>query len=184
MGKILMLCLGISLLAIDTLLAQENQVESKSTVDVNRGFIVNVGEKAPGGILLELTNGEKLTLESLRGKVVLLQFTASWCVVCRKEMPHLEKEVWQVYKDRGLVLIGIDRDEPIDTVRQFASKMKVTYPLALDPGAAIFHKFASRDAGVTRNVLIDRNGNISFLTRLFDMQEFEQLKQKISELLN
>jgi len=61
--------------------------------------------------------------------------------------------------------------------------MKITYPLALDPGAEIFGLFAQKEAGVTRNVIIDRKGKIIFLTRLFEQEEFNKMKQLIfSEL--
>ena len=98
-------------------------------------------------------------------------------------MPHLEKEVWLPLKDKGLILIGIDRDEPLEIVQKFKEKTGVTYPLALDPGADHFSKFAHKDAGVTRNIVIDKGGNIAFLTRLFDEDEFEAMKEKIRSLL-
>ena len=118
-------------------------------------------------------------LSDLRGDVVMLQFTASWCGVCRKEMPFIEDEIWLPGKDTGLKLIGIDRDEPLETVRSFKKKMKISYPLALDPGADIFGLFAEKKAGVTRNVIIDREGKIIFLTRLFERQEFNEMKKVI-----
>ena len=133
----------------------------------SRGYIVNIGDIAPN-FTMEYTTGEKVTLADLRGKVVVLQFTASWCSVCRKEMPHLEKDVWQQFKEQGLVLVGVDRDEPIETVIQFQKEMGTTYPLALDPGAEIFGLFADKNSGVTRNVVIDQQGKIVFLTRLFE----------------
>ncbi len=147
----------------------------------DRGYIVKVGDKAPTDFKLQLTNGTTTSLKELKGKVVLLQFTASWCSVCRKEMPHLENEIWKTYKDKGLVFIGVDRDEPMDTVKNFAAEMNISYPLALDPGANIFGKFANKEAGVTRNVLIGRDGKIVFLTRLYDDKEFAVLKQKVAE---
>jgi len=61
--------------------------------------------------------------------------------------------------------------------------MKVSYPLALDPGANIFGVFADKKSGVTRNVIIDKKGKIVFLTRLFEPKEFEAMKAKINELL-
>lgn len=149
-----------------------------------RGYIVKVGDLAPVDFELVLHTGETTTLEALRGQVVVLQFTASWCVVCRKEMPHLEKDVHQGYKDKGVVLIGVDRDEPLDVVGKFASDMAITYPLALDPDADIFGRFADKKAGVTRNVVIDQEGKIAFLTRLYDEEEYAQMVAVIDSLVS
>ena len=147
------------------------------------GYIVRVGETAPD-FDMELTDGRKVKLSSLRGKVVMLQFTASWCGVCRKEMPFIEKDIWLKHKDnKDFALFGIDRDEPLETVKAFAEKTGVTYPLALDPGADIFAKYADRKAGITRNVLIDKNGKIVMLTRLYNEEEFAALCKKIDEML-
>ena len=148
----------------------------------DRGYIVKVGEKIPDSIIVKLTDGTVVNVNQLKGNIVLLQFTASWCSVCIKEMPHLENEIWKQYKDKGLVLIGIDRDEPLKKVLDFKNKLKITYPLALDPDADIFAKFAHKEAGVTRNVLIDKEGTIIYLTRLYDEAEFNGLKKKIAEV--
>ena len=147
-----------------------------------RGYIVSVGDMAPD-FTMEYTTGEKVTLSDLRDKIVVLQFTASWCSVCILEMPHLEKDVWQAFKDKGVILIGVDRDEPLETVVQFQKEMKTTYPLALDPGADIFGLFADKKSGVTRNIVIDQNGKIVFLTRLFEEQEYKEMIQVIKKLI-
>ena len=77
-------------------------VEADST-----GYIVRVGETAPD-FTITLTDGKQVSLSSLRGKVVMLQFTASWCGVCRKEMPFIEKDIWLKHKDNtDFALIGI-----------------------------------------------------------------------------
>ena len=163
----------IPLLAFLSSLAQQD----------NRGYLVRVGQRAPDDFTINLINGTTVSLKALRGKTVMLQFTASWCSVCRREIPHIEKEIWKRYQDKQFVLIGIDRDEPLDTVIAYHRMMKVSYPFALDPGALIFSRFASKDAGVTRNVLIDSSGRIVFLTRLYDPGEFRQLKAKIAQLM-
>jgi peroxiredoxin len=98
-------------------------------------------------------------------------------------MPFIERDIWSPYKDKGLVLIGIDHDEPLDTVMNFAEETKITYPLALDPEAKEFQKFAHKEAGVTRNVIIDKNGKIVFLTRLFEEEEFNSMVVVIADLL-
>jgi peroxiredoxin len=161
--------------------AQSHKADS-SKLNENRGYIVNIGDE-PGNIKFNLTDGSTLNLHDLRDKIVVLQFTASWCSVCRKEMPHLESELWQRFKDKGLILIGIDFDEPLDKVLAFKKQMKTSYPMALDPDALIFQEFAHKRAGVTRNVVIDKNGKIVYLTRLYDRNEFEGMIKKIEELL-
>ena len=148
-----------------------------------RGYIVKVGDESPD-FKMQLIDGKTITKKDLKGKVVVLQFTASWCSVCRKEMPHLEKDVWQKFKIKDFILIGVDRDEPLDVVQEFAKEIKVTYPMALDPGADIFALFAAREAGVTRNIVIDQTGKIVFLTRLFEEKEFKAMIAKIDALLN
>lgn len=157
---------------------------NNSAVQVDStGYIVKVGEMAPD-FTVTLTDGKQVNLSTLRGKVVMLQFTASWCGVCRKEMPFIEKDIWLKHKNNpNFALIGIDRDEPLDKVLAFAKATGVTYPLGLDPGADIFAKYALRDSGITRNVLIDRDGKIVKLTRLYNEEEFTSLVQKIDEML-
>lgn len=158
-------------------------VSSQETVVYEEGYLVKVGDMAPDFVIQE-AGGKTYKLSSLRGKVVMLQFTASWCSVCRKEMPFIEEEIWKPGKTRGLVLVGIDRDEPVETVVKFSKDIAVSYPLALDPGADIFGLFAEKSAGVTRNVIIDRNGKIIFLTRLFEREEFDNMKKVIFDELN
>ena len=170
--------------------SEEKAVESKVAIveagthePDSVGYIVRVGDIAPE-MEMELTDGQKVKLSDLRGKVVMLQFTASWCGVCRKEMPFIESDIWQKHKaNPNFALYGIDRDEPVETVKAFAEKTGVTYPLALDPGADHFAKYADRKAGITRNVLIDKEGKIVMLTRLFNEEEFSSLCKKIDEML-
>ena len=149
----------------------------------NRGYIVSVGDDSPN-FVLNFPNGTQISLADLKGQVTMLQFTASWCHVCREEMPHIEKEIWKVYKNMGLNVIGIDRDEPADVITKFAKEVKVTYPIALDPGANIFALFADRNSGVTRNIILGPDGKIVFLTRLFEIQEFDDMKRVIHNLLD
>ena len=153
------------------------------TQNDDRGYIVKVGDKAPD-ITITYTDGTRKKLSDFRGKIVMLQFTASWCGVCRKEMPFIEKDIWQKHKDNAsFALYGIDRDEPLERVKAFAKQTGVTYPLGLDPGADIFAKYAERNAGITRNVLIDKEGKIVMMTRLYNEEEFASLCKKIDELL-
>ncbi|NOZ45561.1 MAG: TlpA family protein disulfide reductase [Chlorobi bacterium] len=156
---------------------------SDNNNEINRGYIVNVGDLAPD-FTINTIDGESKKLSDYKGKVVMLQFTASWCSVCRKEMPFIEKEIWQVYRNEDFVLYGIDRDEPLKKVKKFSKKMKITYPLALDPNADIFGLYANKKAGVTRNVIINKEGKIVYLTRLFNRKEFDEMKNVVEKLLS
>lgn len=106
--------------------------KAQDVVADSTGYIVKVGEMAPD-FTVKLTDGKSITLSELRGKVVMLQFTASWCGVCRKEMPFIEKDIWLKHKSNpDFMLIGIDRDEPLEKVIAFGKSTGVTYPLGLD----------------------------------------------------
>ena len=146
------------------------------------GFYIKVGDPSPD-FTLQLINGDTISLSDLKGTVTLLQFTASWCSVCRQEMPHIEEKIWQELSCEQLMVIGVDRDEPLETVQKFADDMNITYPMALDPGADIFGLFADKNSGVTRNVIIDKNGTIVHLTRLFEMNEFLEMVEVIKREL-
>ena len=169
------------LLTVFALFCLNGAAQQRKPDDV--GYIVRVGDMAPDFETVTIA-GNTVKLSALKGKVVMLQFTASWCGVCRKEMPFIEKDIWQKHKNNDdFVLLGIDRDEPKERVAAFAKQTKVTYDLGLDPGADIFARYADRKSGITRNVLIDKTGKIVMLTRLFNEEEFSNLCKTIDELL-
>lgn len=95
-------------------------------------------------------------------------------------MPHLESEVWQGGK--GILVLGVDLDEPVEKVERFADQTGITYPIAPDPGGAVFSSIAAPKSGVTRNVVVNASGRIVMLTRLFDAEEFEDMKAMIAGL--
>ena len=133
-------------------------VKAQQVTPDNAGYIVKVGDMAPD-FEMELTDGQKVKLSDLRGKVVMLQFTASWCGVCRKEMPFIEKDIWLKHKDnKAFALFGVDRDEPLETVVAFAKRTGVTYPLALDPGLHVsLHPFPTNFVLLFESALTQRS---------------------------
>ena len=150
--------------------------------ETNRGYKIKIGDQLPD-LEMEMRNGEVWNNEKLNGKVVVLQFTGSWCSVCRREMPALEEQVWQQFKDEEFLLIGIDTKEAKEKVDVFIEKMGVTYPIAYDPEGKIFSDFTLEGAGVTRNIVVNKNGEIIFLTRLYEEKEFNLMIQKIKSLI-
>ena len=146
-------------------------------------YIVKVGDVAPD-FTLQMTDGSTFTLSQQRGKVVMLQFTAGWCGICREEMPHIERDIWLPNKDnKDFVLVGIDREEELEDILPFIEGVGTTYPIAMDTNADVFAQYALRNSGITRNVLIDRDGKIVMLTRKFKSEEFAALVEKINTLL-
>ena len=104
--------MSLMMLVCACLLSQPMQAQKKEVTPDDAGYIVKVGDMAPD-FEMELTNGQKVKLSDLRGKVVMLQFTASWCGVCRKEMPFIEKDrsrpsAWQ----KPLLYQAAHRDLP------------------------------------------------------------------------
>ena len=157
--------------------------QTDSSAGDERGYIVKVGDMVPD-FTMNLLDGSTLRMGDLRGKIVMLQFTASWCGVCRKEMPFIEKDIWQQHRSNPkFALIGIDKDEKADVVSRFVQSVGVSYPMALDHQSAIFKLFAHEKAGVTRNVIVGEDGRIVMLTRLFNDEEFKAMVQTINGLL-
>lgn len=148
----------------------------------NRGYKVKVGDVLPK-MSLTMLNGENWTNKNFEDKVVVIQFTGSWCGVCKKEMPHLEKRVWQEFKEKDFLLIGVDIKDTKEKAEAFVKLTGVTYPIAHDPEASIFSQFTLDGAGVTRNIVVNKKGEIVFLTRLFNEKEFESMISKIRELI-
>jgi peroxiredoxin len=168
------LTLTLLLIFFSSLLAEENADPKHK---------VKIGDMAPD-FQLYFPDGKTQLLSDLKGKVIMLQFTASWCSVCLKEMPFIEAEIWQKLKNNpDFVLIAIDFKESPEKIPPFLKAAKTTYPMALDTNGAIFELYAEKDAGVTRNIIIDKSGKIAFLTRLFAREEFDAMKTKIDELL-
>ena len=160
------------------------QVETQDTIVYEHQYLVKVGDMAPD-FTLKCTDGTEFTLSQQRGKVVMLQFTASWCGICRNEMPHIESRIWQPYKDDAdFVLVGVDREEPREVVEEYTAKLGTTYPMLLDENGDAFACYALRKSGITRNVLIDRDGRIVKLTRRFVEEEFNGLVATIDSLLS
>lgn len=159
-----------------------NTAESDVTV-YEHDYIVKVGDVAPD-FTLEMLDGTKFTLSEQRGKVVMLQFTAGWCGICRKEMPYIESDIWLKHKyNKDFVLVGIDREETKEAILPFIEKVGTTYPIAMDSNGDVFASYALRGAGITRNILIDRDGKIVMLTRKFEEAEFKVLVEKINAML-
>jgi cytochrome c biogenesis protein CcmG/thiol:disulfide interchange protein DsbE len=103
---------------------------------------------------------KEVRLSDLRGQVVLVNFWASWCVPCREEQAVLER-VWQQYRSKGVMFLGIDYVDTEPDALKYLTEFKVTYPNGPDLGTKISPKY--HITGVPETFLVDRRGNIVWL---------------------
>jgi peroxiredoxin len=119
--------------------------------------------------------GMTWTLKEQRGKVVVLNFWATWCPPCRKEMPDLET-LYQQFKDQGLVILAIS-DEDAGKVRPFIAQQKVTYPILLDPGRKVNELFQIE--GIPKTFVYDRTGKL--VAQSIDMRTRRQFLEMLAQ---
>jgi peroxiredoxin len=115
------------------------------------------GQLAPD-FELTLFDGETMRLSDLRGKIVVLNFWASWCPPCRWEMPDFE-EMWQEYGDRDVVFVGVAISDFEESAFAFAQETGVTYPVGLDYTGDIARAY--RPTSMPTTFFIDREGIVS-----------------------
>jgi thiol-disulfide isomerase/thioredoxin len=115
------------------------------------------GKKDITDFNLPLLNGSSVRLSSLRGKVVFLNFWATWCPPCRSEMPSMEK-LYQRYKNNGLEFIAVDIMEDKSDVAGFVKDFKLTFPVAIDRDGHVSNDYGI--SAIPTTFIIDRNGKI------------------------
>jgi cytochrome c biogenesis protein CcmG/thiol:disulfide interchange protein DsbE len=121
----------------------------------------------------------KIELASLRGKVVVLNFWASWCVPCKQEAPALES-VWQQYRDKGVVVLGVDSEDFSGDARDFMRKYKITYPVVREGGRDLYAPYGV--TGVPETRIIGRNGKY-VATQFYGATTAKDLRESIDTAL-
>jgi peroxiredoxin len=124
---------------------------------------------------LKELNGQSWTLKEQRGKVVVLNFWATWCPPCRKEMPDLES-LYQQFKNQGLVILAIS-DEDAAKVKPFIAERKISYPVLLDPGRMVNELFQIQ--GIPKTFVYDRSGKL--VAQSIDMRTRRQFLEMLAQ---
>jgi len=120
------------------------------------------GKPAPDFVLKTL-DGETVRLSDLQGQAVLINFWATWCTPCRREMPEIQT-VYEEYKDQGFVVIAVNIQESSEQVRAWAEEFGLTFPIAMDSTGAVTNEYLLLDVLPT-TVFVGRDGVIKSIYR-------------------
>ncbi len=140
-------------------------------------FKTSVGEQVPD-FSIETLAGDKVEIKDLKGKIVLLNFWATWCGPCVQEMPELNKFVSSLDSD-NFVVLAIARKQDKETIKGFLSDKDYSFTFAPDVDKSIYLQFA--DSGIPRNVLLDAKGKIIFQSLGYKLEEFKKMESMIVE---
>ncbi|AKF06339.1 TlpA family protein disulfide reductase [Sandaracinus amylolyticus] len=137
------------------------------------------GARAPELGMRDL-QGNQVTIASLRGRVVVVDFWASWCEPCADSMPVYQR-LYNQYRERGLTIIGISQDQRVDNARQFASRHRLSFPVVFDEGHAIANRY--RPARMPTSFVIDRGGIVRHVHAGYRSGDADRLEREIVALL-
>jgi thiol-disulfide isomerase/thioredoxin len=141
---------------------------------------VETGMPAPAISLAPLEEGKPVAMASLKGRVVYVDFWASWCVPCRLSMPALDS-LYQRNKSRGFAVVGVNKDATLADARRFLAKVPVSFALAQDPADAAARGFDVK--AMPSGYLVDRKGIVRHVHRGFTAETGAELEREIDSLL-
>lgn len=142
--------------------------------------LTRVGQIAPDFTLQDL-EGHEFTLSQQRGKVVLINWFATWCPPCQQEMPALRDEIWKKYTGPDFELVSVAREEKPDVVTPFREKYGAKWRFLADTERKAYARYA--EAYIPRNHLVGRDGKILFQADGYEPEDFQALIEAIEATL-
>jgi peroxiredoxin len=140
---------------------------------------LDAGTRLPEIGLQDLA-GRRVDTASLKGKVVLVDFWASWCAPCKQEMPVLER-LYQKYRDRGLTIVGVSVDQEGANVGGFLKQLKVTFPIVHDKSHDVANRF--KPPRMPSSYIVDRNGVVRYVHGGFRSGDEAKIEKELTGLL-
>ncbi len=147
----------------------------KATDRIPPNFKTELGQQVPS-FSFETLDGEKMAIEDLKGKVVLLNFWATWCGPCIREFPELDKFA-KSQDDKEFVVVAMAREQNMETVKAFAEKNDYNFIFVSDLDKSIYSNFAEKS--IPRNVVLDSNGKIIFQLTGYYPEEIKKMEKLI-----
>jgi peroxiredoxin len=140
-----------------------------------------VGQQMPDFSFTTL-DGRRASVADLKGKVVYVNFWATWCPPCLAEMPRMEREVWQKYKSSpDFFMVAIAREQTRDDIAPFLKQNRLTFPAAPDPAREVYKLFGN--GGIPRSYVVGRDGRILFQSVGYVGGEFGKMKSVLAKEL-
>ena len=161
-------------------IAAPQTASAQQQAEIEATTLIKQGQKAPD-FTVEMVDGEKVTLSSLKGKIVLINFWATWCPPCREEFKRVQKDIIDHFKGQDFVFLPISRGEKKATVDSFRDKQGYTFPMGLDPTQEIYKKYASNY--IPRNFVVGKDGKVIYVSVGYEAKEFESMVKAIEEAL-
>lgn len=143
--------------------------------------IIKIGDRIPPFTIVS-DNGAALSSASLKGKVILVNFFATWCPPCQKELAAIQQTLWPKFKDRkDFVLLAVGREHSDAELQKYNEKKGFTFPLYPDKNREIFGTFAKNL--IPRSYLIGKDGKVIYTSKGYTDEEFAELIKKIEDTL-
>ena len=148
----------------------------QAMAQADENAVARVGDAVPE-FTVRMADGSVVDMKDQRGKVVLVNFWATWCPPCRAEFQRIPEEIVEAFAGEDFILLAISREEPLETVVEFMKENGYTFPVGIDPDRSIYAKFALNS--IPRNYLINKEGEIIAAEIGYTPAHFDELIVKI-----